>query len=140
MIKKEVYSIYLLLHKNNAVVGEVTNNIIAVYMFRKSYKRIKHLNNNNNDNDNNNVTYIPTSIQMNKTDNNSFIFGLINALKMENRDKKIGCVAIDTLSHNRKIIDFLLGNNKPILVEKHTLIMYNYICKTVLPEQVVIMN
>ena len=58
---------------------------------------------------------------------------------MENRNKNGRCVAIDTLSHNRKIIDFLLLNSKPILVEKHTLMMYNYICKTVLPEQVLVM-
>ena len=135
MIKKEVYSVYMLLQKNNAGIVQGMNDIImAVYMFRVSDKVVS-----NADNNNKNIIYLPTSIQMNTTDNNSFIYGFVNALKTENRDKNMGCVAVDTLSHNKKIIDFLLANSKPILVEKHTLIFYNYICKTVLPEQLLVM-
>lgn len=135
MIKKEVYSVYMLLQKNNAGIVQGMNDIImAVYMFRVSDKVVS-----NADNNNKNIIYLPTSIQMNTTDNNSFIYGFVNALKTENRDKNMGCVAVDTLSHNKKIIDFLLVNSKPILVEKHTLIFYNYICKTVLPEQLLVM-
>jgi hypothetical protein len=52
----------------------------------------------------------------------------------------IGCIAIDTLSHNKKIIDYFLVNNKPVLVEKNTLLFHNYICKTILPENVMIIN
>jgi hypothetical protein len=135
MIKKEVYSVYMLLQKNNAGIVQGMNDIVmAVYMFRVSDKVVS-----NADNNNKNIIYLPTSIQMNTTDNNSFIYGFVNALKMENRGKNEGCVALDTLSHNKKIIDFLLVNSKPILVEKHTLIFYNYICKTVLPEQLLVM-
>jgi hypothetical protein len=135
MIKKEVYSVYMLLQKNNAGIVQGMNDIVmAVYMFRVSDKVVS-----NADNNNKNIIYLPTSIQMNTTDNNSFIYGFVNALKMENRGKNEGCVALDTLSHNKKIIDFLLVNSKPILVEKHTLIFHNFICKTVLPEQVLVM-
>jgi len=135
MIKKEVYSVYMLLQKNNAGIVQGMNDIVmAVYMFRVSDKVVS-----NADNNNKNIIYLPTSIQMNTTDNNSFIYGFVNALKMENRGKNEGCVAVDTLSHNKKIIDFLLANSKPILVEKHTLIFHNFICKTVLPEQLLVM-
>ena len=141
MIKSEVYSIYMLLQKNNAGILQGTNDIImAVYIFKSSNAMLSGVLNDGNKNKNKNIIYLPTSIQMNTTDNNSFIYGFVNALKMEDRDKKMGCIMIDTLSHNKKIIDFLLVNSKPILVEKHTLITYNYICKTVLPEQVVIMS
>jgi hypothetical protein len=59
---------------------------------------------------------------------------------MEKKGKDIGCISIDTLSHNKKIIDYFLVNNKPVLVEKNTLLFHNYICKTLLPKNVVIMN
>ena len=135
MITSEIYSVYVLLQKNNAGIVQGTNDIImAIYMFKSSDKVVSNVSSTNN-----NIIYLPTSMQMNSTDNNSFIYGFVNALKMENRNKNGRCVAIDTLSHNRKIIDFLLLNSKPILVEKHTLMMYNYICKTVLPEQVLVM-
>ena len=131
----------MLLQKNNAGILQGTNDIImAVYIFKSSNAMLSGVLNDGNKNKNKNIIYLPTSIQMNTTDNNSFIYGFVNALKMEDRDKKMGCIMIDTLSHNKKIIDFLLVNSKPILVEKHTLITYNYICKTVLPEQVVIMS
>lgn len=137
MIKKEVYSIYMLIQKNNLGIEKSMNDIcMAVYMFRRSDKVITNVVNS----DNKNIIYLPISIQMNTTDNNSFIYGFVNALKMENSDKKMGCIAIDTLSHNKKIIDFLLKNNEPILVEKHTLIFHNYICKTLLPEEVLVMK
>ena len=141
MITSEIYSVYVLLQKNNAGIVQGTNDVIlAVYMFKSSDKVVSNVSSTSDiNNSNNNIIYLPTSIQMNATDNNSFIYGFVNALKMENRNKSGGCVAVDTLSHNKKIIDFLLLNSKPILVEKHTLMMYNYICKTVLPEQVLVM-
>jgi hypothetical protein len=139
MIKSEVYSIYMLLQKNNAGIVQGMNDVImAVYIFKNSNAMLSSVLNDGNKNKN--IIYLPTSIQMNTTDDNSFIYGFVNALKMENCDNNTGCTMIDTISHNKKIIDFLLGNSKPILVEKHTLVMYNYICKTLLPEQVVIMS
>ena len=59
---------------------------------------------------------------------------------MEKKGKEVGCISIDTLSHNKKIIDYFLANKKPILVEKNTLLFHNYNYKTLLPENVVIMN
>jgi hypothetical protein len=70
----------------------------------------------------------------------SFVYGFINALKLETKNKAIGCVAIDTLSHNKPLIDFLMLNTKPLMVEKNNLIFHNYICNTLSPEQVMIMN
>lgn len=138
LIKSEIYSIYVLLQKNNAGMAVAnTDTILAVYMFRKSNKTIV---NKNSKKDSNNISYIPTSIQMPTTNDNFFICGFINSLKMENKGKDIGCISIDTLSHNKKIIDYFLVNNKPILVEKNTLLFHNYIRKTLLPENVVIMN
>ena len=77
---------------------------------------------------------------MPSTHDNFFICGFINALKMERKNNKTGCISIDTLSHNKKIIDYFLASIKPILVEKNTLLIHNYICKTLLPENIVIMN
>ena len=138
LIKSEIYSIYVLLQKNNAEIpGANTDTVLAVYMFRKSSKTIV---NKNAKIDSSNISYIPISIQMPTTNDNFFICGFINSLKMEKKGKEIGCISIDTLSHNKKIIDYFLMNNKPILVEKNTLLFHNYICKTLLPENVVIMN
>ena len=138
LIKSEIYSIYVLLQKNNVgIAGANTDTILAVYMFRKSNKTVV---NKNAKTDSSNISYIPISIQMPTTNDNFFICGFINSLKMENKGKEIGCISIDTLSHNKKIIDYFLVNNKPILVEKNTLLFHNYICKTLLPENVVIMN
>ena len=138
LIKSEIYSIYVLLQKNNAgIAGANTDTVLAVYMFRKSNKTIV---NKNAKIDSSNISYIPISIQMPTTNDNFFICGFINSLKMEKKGKEIGCISIDTLSHNKKIIDYFLMNNKPILVEKNTLLFHNYICKTLLPENVVIMN
>ena len=114
--------------------------VLATYMFRKSDKVIINKNTNNDKKGVENITYMPTSIQMPNTHDNYFICGFINAIKMEKKGNDIGCIAIDTLSHNKKIIDYFLINNKPILVEKNTLLFYNYICKTVLPENIFIMN
>jgi hypothetical protein len=140
LIKSEIYSIYVLLQKNNAGAGTVGANrdtILAVYMFRKSNKIVI---NKNIIKDANHILHLPISIQMPSTHDNFFICGFINALKMEKKNNKIGCISIDTISHNKKIIDYFLANNKPILVEKNTLLIHNYICKTLLPENVVIMN
>jgi hypothetical protein len=140
LIKSEVYSIYVLVQKNNAgIAGANNENILAVYMFRKSNKTFFNKVN-MKDSDTNNILYIPISIQMPSTHDNFFICGFINAFKMEKKGKEVGCISIDTLSHNKKIIDYFLVNNKPILVEKNTLLFHNYICKTLLPENVVIMN
>ena len=140
LIKSEVYSIYVLVQKNNAgIAGANNENILAVYMFRKSNKTFFNKVN-MKDTDTNNILYIPISIQMPDTHDNFFICGFINSLKMEKKGKEVGCISIDTLSHNKKIIDYFLVNNKPILVEKNTLLFHNYICKTLLPENVVIMN
>jgi hypothetical protein len=138
LIKSEIYSIYVLLQKNNAgISGANTDTILAVYMFRRSSKTIV---NKNAKKDSSKIAYIPTSIQMPTTTDNFFICGFINSLKMEKKGNEIGCISIDTLSHNKKIIDYFLVNNKPMLVEKNTLLFHNYICKTLLPENVVIMN
>jgi hypothetical protein len=144
LIKSEIYSIYVLLQKNNAgagagagTVGANRDTILAVYMFRKSNKIVI---NKNIIKDANHILHLPISIQMPSTNDNFFICGFINALKMEKKNNKIGCISIDTISHNKKIIDYFLANNKPILVEKNTLLIHNYICKTLLPENVVIMN
>jgi hypothetical protein len=127
-----------LLQKNNAGISGANNDIIlAVYMFRKSNKTIV---NKGSTKDSDSILYIPISIQLPSTNDNFFICGFINAVKMEKKGKDIGCISIDTLSHNKKIIDYFLVNNKPILVEKNTLLFHNYICKTLLPENVVIMN
>ena len=138
LIKSEIYSIYVLLQKNNAgTVGANRDTILAVYMFRKSNKNVI---NKNVTKDANYILHLPISIQMPSTNVNFFLCGFINALKMERKNNKIGCISIDTLSHNKNIIDYFLANNKPILVEKNTLLIHNYICKTLLPENVVIMN
>jgi hypothetical protein len=140
LIKSEIYSIYVLLQKNIAGAGTVSANrdtILAVYMFRKSNKIVV---NKNIIKDANHILHIPISIQMPYTHDNFFLCGFINALKIERKNNKIGCISIDTLSHNKKIIDYFLANNKPILVEKNTLLIHNYICKTLLPENIVIMN
>jgi hypothetical protein len=141
LIKSEIYSIYILLQKHNTRMT-ATDTILAVYMFRKSCKTIVHKNNINEvvNGAVNDITYIPVSIQMPSTHDNFFICGFINSLKMEKKGKDIQCISIDTLSHNKKIIDYFLTNNKPILVEKNTLLFHNYICKTLLPENIVIMN
>jgi hypothetical protein len=136
----------VLLQKNNAgagagagagAVGANRDTILAVYMFRKSNKIVV---NKNVTKDANHILHLPISIQMPSTHDNFFICGFINALKIERKNNKTGCISIDTLSHNKKIIDYFLANNKPILVEKNTLLIHNYICKTLLPENIVIMN
>jgi hypothetical protein len=109
---------------------------MAVYMFRKSNKRIMNNSVSKSQSSYSDVSYIPCTIQLQHTHDNYFICGFINALKIE----KNGCILIDTLSHNKKLIDYFLINIKPILVEKNTLLFHNYICKTLLPENVAIMN
>ena len=140
LVKCDIYSIYILLQKNNTGMTSGENNIpMAVYMFRKSNKRI--INNSFSD-----VSYLPCTIQLQYTHDNYFICGFINALKIEKKGRgggdssEVGCILIDTLSHNKKLIDYFLINIKPILVEKNTLLFHNYICKTLLPENVAIMN
>jgi hypothetical protein len=138
LIKSEIYSVYVLLQKNNVGAGSANRDtILAVYMFRKSNKLVV---NKNIIKDANTILHLPISIQMPSTLDNYFICGFINALKIEKKNNKIGCISIDTLSHNKKIIDYFLASIKPILVEKNTLLIHNYICKTLLPENVVIMN
>ena len=139
LIKSEIYSIYLLMLKNHAgAPGASTDTILAVYMFRKSSKTFFNKTAEKDSNDI--VLYAPISIQIPTTNDNFFICGFINALKMEKKGKEVGCISIDTLSHNKKIIDYFLANKKPILVEKNTLLFHNYNSKTLLPENVVIMN
>ena len=144
LIKSEIYSIYVLLQKNNVgIAGANSDIILAVYMFRKSNKTITNKNIRKDVDSNPNIDsilYMPISIQIPSTHDNFFICGFINALKIEKKGKDIGCISIDTLSHNKKIIDYFLVNNKPVLVEKNTLLFHNYICKTLLPKNVVIMN
>ena len=138
LIKSEVYSVYVLLQKNNTgIVSASRDTILAVYMFRKSNKILVSK---NAIKDANHILHLQVSVQMPSTHDNFFICGFINALKMERKNNKFGCISIDTLSHNKKIIDYFLASIKPILVEKNTLLIHNYICKTLLPENVVIMN
>ena len=148
MIKTDLCSIYIMLQKNNDIrVGGDMTNVIAMYMFSNSDDTIsKDINI-----DKRHITYLTTSIMYDGgqgghgvSGNNyatpSFIYGFINALKLEIKDRDAGCVAIDTLSHNKPLIDFLMVNTKPLMVEKNNLIFYNYICNTLPPEQVMIMN
>ena len=142
MIKMELCSIYILLQKNNDLrVGGDATNIISMYMFSNSDDTIS----NDINIDKRHMIYLTTSVVYggssdNKSVTSSFIYGFINALKLETKNKALGCVAIDTLSHNKPLIDFLIVNTKPLMVEKNNLIFYNYICNTFPPEQVMIMN
>jgi hypothetical protein len=138
MIKMELCSIYILLQKTNDIkVGRDATNIISMYMFSNSDDTIS--------NEQKPIIYLTSSVMYdggsdNKVVTSSFIYGFINALKLEIKNKGLGCVAIDTLSHNKALIDFLILNTKPLMVEKNNLIFYNYICNTLPPEQVMIMN
>lgn len=140
MIKMELCSIYVLIQKNNDIrVGGETTNILSMYMFSNSDDTVS----NNMKIDKRHISYLTTSVMYSGdriSGTSSFIYGFINALKLEAQIKKIGCVAIDTLSHNKSLIDFLIVNNKPLMVEKNNLIFYNYICNTLPPEDVMIMN
>jgi hypothetical protein len=142
MIKTELCSIYILLQKNNDIkVGGDTTNIISMYMFSNSDDTIS----NDVSIDKRHITYLTSSIMYGggssrTSEASSFVYGFINALKLETKNKAIGCVAIDTLSHNKPLIDFLMLNTKPLMVEKNNLIFHNYICNTLPPEQVMIMN
>lgn len=152
MIKTDLCSIYIMLQKNNDIrVGGDMTNVIAMYMFSNSNDTISK----DISIDKRHITYLTTSIMYGSgggsiagsagsADNNyatpSFVYGFINALKLEMKDRDAGCVAIDTLSHNKPLIDFLIVNTKPLMVEKTNLIFYNYICNTLPPEQVMIMN
>lgn len=146
MIKTELCSIYILLQKNNDIrVGGDTTNIISMYMFSNSDDTIS----NDVSIDKRHITYLTSSIMYGGGSGGgssrtsatpSFVYGFINALKLETKNKAIGCVAIDTLSHNKPLIDFLMLNTKPLMVEKNNLIFHNYICNTLSPEQVMIMN
>jgi hypothetical protein len=139
-IKTELCSIYILIQKNNDIrVGGETTNILSMYMFSNSDDTVS----NDISIDKRNITYLTTSVMYGGDGRNgtsSFIYGFINALKLEAKRNTIGCVAIDTLSHNKPLIDFLMVNTKPLMVEKNNLIFYNYICNTLPPEQVMIMN
>lgn len=144
MIKTDLCCIYVLLQKNNDIkVGGEMTNVIAMYMFSNSDDTIS----NDISIDKRHITYLTTSIMYGGGDIDSqkyaapsFIYGFINALKLEMKERAIGCVAIDTLSHNKPLIDFLMVNTKPLMVEKNNLIFYNYICNTLSPDQVMIMN
>ena len=140
MIKTELCSIYILIQKNNDIrVGGETTNILSMYMFSNSDDTVS----NDISIDKRNITYLTTSVMYGGDGRNgtsSFIYGFINALKLEAKRKTIGCVAIDTLSHNKPLIDFLMVNTKPLMVEKNNLIFHNYICNTLPPEQVMVMN
>lgn len=156
LVKCEIYSIYVLLQKNNAGITSGENNIpMAVYMFRKSNKRIMNNSFSKSQYSYSDVSYLPCSVQLPYTNDNFFICGFINALKIEKQGRGegvdnvgdgsgggsgSGCILIDTLSHNKKLIDYFLINMKPSLVEKNTLLFHNFICKTLLPENVAIMN
>lgn len=150
MIKTDLCSIYIMLQKNNDIrIGGDMTNVIAMYMFSNSDDTISK----DISIDKRHITYLTTSIMYGSSGgggiagsagNNyatpSFVYGFINALKLETKDRDAGCVAIDTLSHNKPLIDFLMVNTKPLMVEKNNLIFYNYICNTLPPEQVMIMN
>jgi hypothetical protein len=143
MIKTELCSIYVLLQKNNDIrAGGETTNIISMYMFSNSDDTVS----NDVSIDKRHITYLTSSVMYGSvgdsrtSDASSFIYGFINALKLETKNRAIGCVAIDTLSHNKPLIDFLMVNTKPLMVEKNTLIFHNYICNTLPPENVMIMN
>jgi len=145
IIKQELSSIYILLQKNNTRVGgEETTNILSMYVFSNSDDTIS----NELRIDKRRTTYLTTSVMYSSGIDgggqnlgvSSFIYGFINALKLEIKKRDIGCVGIDTLSHNKPLIDFLMINTKPLMVEKNGLIFYNYICNTLPPENVMIMN
>ena len=126
LIKSEMYSIYVLMLKNHAgAPGVSTDTILAVYMFRKSSKTFFNKNAEKESNDI--VLYAPISIQMPTTNDNFFICGFINALKMEKKGKEVGCIAIDTLSHNKKIIDYFLKRIRYYFI---TIIIKHYYLKT----------
>lgn len=98
-------------------MGGETTNILSMYMFSNSDDTVS----NNMKIDKRHISYLTTSVMYSGdriSGTSSFIYGFINALKLEAQIKKIGCVAIDTLSHNKSLIDFLMVNNKPLMVEK----------------------
>ena len=140
MINTNIYSVYVLLQKNNNIhMGGDTTNIIAMYLFCNSEDTVS----NDIKIDKKYTIYLTTSVIYGSIQNSvasSFIYGFINALKLETKKKDIGCIAIDTLSHNKPLIDFLVSTTKPLMVEKNNLVFYNYICNTLSPEQVMIMN
>ena len=152
-IKHELCSIYILLQKNTIVtsIGGNSNsndntNILSMYVFSNSDDTIS----NELRIDKRHTTYLTTSVMYSSGIDgdgdgknlgvSSFIYGFINALKLEMKKREIGCIGIDTLSHNKPLIDFLMVNTKPLMVEKNGLIFYNYICNTLPPENVMIMN
>ncbi len=151
MIKQELCSIYILLQKNTVVTLSSGNrndndntNILSMYVFSNSDDMIS----NELRIDKRYTTYLTTSVMYSSGIDgdgknlgvSSFIYGFINALKLEMKKREIGCIGIDTLSHNKPLIDFLMVNTKPLMVEKNGLIFYNYICNTLSPENVMIMN
>jgi hypothetical protein len=135
MIKMGLWSVYILLQKNTGgmVSGGETMNIIAMYIFSNSDDTTRD----------NNITYLTASVAYATAGIDAattFVYGFINALKLENKRKTLGCIAIDTLSHNNRLIEYFLGSTKPLMVEKNTLLFHNYICNTLSPEHVMIMN
>jgi hypothetical protein len=149
MIKQQLCSIYILLQKNtivtsNGVIGNDNTNILSIYVFSNSDDTVS----NELSIDKRHTIYLTTSVMYSSGIDgdgknlgvSSFIYGFINALKLEMKKREIGCVGIDTLSHNKPLIDFFIVNTKPLMVEKNGLIFYNYICNTLSPEHVMIMN
>ena len=135
MIKLGLWSVYILLQKTTGgvVSGGETMNIIAMYIFSNSDDTTRD----------NNITYLTASVAYATAGIDAattFVYGFINALKLENKRKTLGCIAIDTLSHNNRLIEYFLGSTKPLMVEKNTLLFHNYICNTLSPEHMMIMN
>ena len=126
LIKNNIYNIYVLLEKKSHSTSE---HIYAIYFFKKAnmvYNKKE-------------ILYTNITIN-NKCNDELFLCGFNNVIKYHNKNSIYTILKIDDISNSNKIISNILLNYKPIYIENHSLIFYNYICKPLLSSQIVIMN
>jgi len=127
LIQKNILTFYFLLEKKH---GDINETIYAIYYFRKSNKYFN----------NKEILHTVGTICNKKCSKELFMCGFNNIIKLHNKQSEYQAIQIDCLSNSDIIIENILLKYKPFYFENNSLIFYNYICKSLLPTQVLIMN
>ena len=120
LINKGVYTIYVLLHYKT---------IIAAYFFKTSNKNFNSKS----------ILECIGSVSMCQ-DKGNFIYAFVNVLRDLNKKNVYQSLQIDNISFNNLIIKNILLRYRPYTITKLYYFLYNFIHKTFLPNEVLLLN
>lgn len=121
-ITNELFHIYVLIQNDI---------IIAFYLFRTSNEK--------SINETGKVVYCSSSFRSPSCSESYFIAGFINSMRDLRKYFKFTILKIDLISHNSFIINNILLKYIPLEIHKHSYIFYNYVHKTIKPNDILFM-